>query len=110
MQRKGIKIMLTDEEIEDIRTWVEDAEKELFPSVVALRFKYIAFVSSSKGRGRKRKHLTEIQLINDIEEPHRFFTWDKFPFDVKSDEVYGVYEYGLDGLACEEKLRREIKQ
>ncbi len=73
------------------------------------RFSYIIFVSSSKGRGKKRKHPSEIELIRDHQEPEkRFYSWDRFPFDEKATDVY--QGFNIDGLEMDARLRNEIPE
>jgi hypothetical protein len=102
---------------------LEAAEAEVWQELrrvnpVSIRFSYVLFVSRSKGRGRKRKRLkgrgpnrrrkslTEIELIEDtLGRPGRFRLFDRFPFDTTATEVFPFMD---DGLAAEARLRKEI--
>lgn len=71
------------------------------------RFTYVIFVSRSKGKNRKRPHITEVELISDKQESaRRFYSWHRFPFDTKGSDVYASTR--LDGLEAEARLMREI--
>ncbi len=71
------------------------------------RFTYVTFVSKSKGKNKKRSHITEVELISDKQESaRRFYSWNRFPFDTKGSDVYGSTH--LDGLEAEQRLMREI--
>lgn len=71
------------------------------------RFTYVIFVSKSKGKNRKRSHITEVELISDKQEcARRFYSWNRFPFDTKATDVYA--DTTLDGLEAEARLMREI--
>lgn len=50
-----------------------------------IRFAY--FVSTSKGRGKKRKEPTEVSLLSYRNGP--FMMWHKFPFDDYATECLG---------------------
>ena len=70
---------------------------------VATSFVYVSFVSKSKGHGKKRKP-REVVLVG---YRGRFWTWDRFPFDVYAGEVL----HGRDDrevLGAEDYLRRMI--
>lgn len=49
--------------------------------------RYVYFTSKSKGRGRKRKHWVEVELVSYRGGP--FKLWHKFPFDVCATECFG---------------------
>lgn len=105
---------MTDAQLEEMHQW-EDQEIEAAylesreSDPVYRRFRFHAWVSSSKGKGRTRKRLTEVELINDLESssPTHWVSHHKFPFDVKATEVYGRSE---DGLALEAQLMRDIRE
>lgn len=99
--------------------WEEEIIAEVLAEVSAndpihRRFVYVAFVSTSKGRdkkgrGKKRRYSTEVELIRDREEPYkRFYSWNRFPFDEKATDVY--QGHNIDGLEMDAKLRREIPE
>lgn len=69
------------------------------------RLKKVHFVSKSKGRGRKRKHLEEVLLIHDTDKPGKWTSYQKFPFDVVATEVL---PHIPDGLLAEAILMREF--
>lgn len=59
---------------------------------------YHYFVSKSKGRGRKRRNLTEVHLVKyNVKNNDGFHLWEKFPFDVYASEILG-YEADADDL------------
>lgn len=68
-------------------------QESLHSDPVYQRFHYRQFVSKSKGRGRKRKHWKEVELVNDVNKGIRkWFTWDRYPFDDAATETCGYVE------------------
>ena len=59
---------------------------------------YRFFVSKSKGRGRKRRNITEVHLVKyNVKNNDGFHLWRKFQFDVYASEILG-YEADADDL------------
>ena len=89
---------------------IKEVEQELQNSCpVFNRFFVVDFVSSSKGKTRKRQHPKEITLVEDTyKAPGKFTQYENLPFDTLSTEVYKGSQ--LDGLELEAKLRKEILQ
>jgi len=85
---------------------IAEAELEaLSNDPVHRRFILHYFVSSSKGKGRKRKHLEEVELVKDRFNDKGFIGFNRFPFDDVASEVYPK----LSGLDAEARLQEHIR-
>lgn len=80
--------MIAEQSVTDYYAQVEaEVEAETHTSdPICSRYRYITFVSKSKGRGRKRRHWEEIELVHDT-YAHIITSWHKYPFDVYATEV-----------------------
>ena len=94
-------------------SYEQQVEDELYQELlqqdpIYQRFIYVNFVSKSKGRGRKRKHWEEVELIADLDEPNRpprYYSSKKFPWDTKATEALPDVAKDL----AENKLMRRIR-
>lgn len=71
---------------------------------LALRFSYVHFVSTSKGKGRKRKP-REVELVG-IKSSNRYCLAVRFPFDVYASETYPELEDWDATMKLEEEIRK----
>jgi len=109
--------MPTPNELAELEAWEQSqlAEAELEGSEAPfspafLRFRLHAWVSTSKGRGRVRRRLKEVELVHDNYDPTKPPIWKsshKLPYDTLATETYGPDTY-MDGLELEVRLMREI--
>jgi len=68
---------------------VREVSTETYQTSPISRFRYIAFTSTSKGRGRKgRKYPTTIELVKDLPNG-KTYSWEKCPFDDWATETLG---------------------
>lgn len=58
--------------------------------------RYNHFESRSKGRGRKRRRVTEVRLVSYANGA--FHMWHKFPFDEYATEILGDVENAEEKL------------
>jgi hypothetical protein len=65
----------------------EVAEELRLQDPVRQRFRYVCFVSKSKGRGRKRRNWVEVELVSES-NGKRWTSFDKVPWDCKATEVF----------------------
>ena len=92
---------LTDEE-NDIIDEVYSEFLLLHP--VYNRFKYVSFVSKSKGHNKLRRKWKEVELISDnYISSKKYVSWHKFGFDIISTEVYPE----MCGIDAENRLIKE---
>lgn len=80
---------MTYEQIREYERQVEAEMKAetLLSDPVWQRFRLHYFVSNTKGKGKPRRWPKEVELIFDSNEPWKFVSWHKFPFDTKATEV-----------------------
>lgn len=69
------------------------------------RLELVSFVSRSKGRGRKRKGRTEVELVHD-KQSGKYTSWDKYPFDVYGTEILPM----VHPADVDEELRRRLRE
>lgn len=92
-------MIYTEAERQDLE---QGLQEYLSTDKLACSITYVAFLSYSKGRNRKRRYPKEIELIrydNGYHYPHNF-RWD----DIATE----VMPRGLDGLEADAMLRRMV--
>lgn len=74
------------------------------------RFRMHEFVSTSKGKGRKRLRKKDIQLVEDRDNnPGKWVSFHKLKFDELATEIYGPYDPNFYS-GNDEKLMEAIQQ
>ena len=94
---------------EAYQEWQKSVLKEVLKEVKAQssvdnHFKYVRFVSKSKGKGRKRKHWAEVELVK-YNGSGCYRSWEKFPFDVYATKVLPGWEEWKAIEAIQDELR-----
>ncbi len=97
--------MASDWEAQAIAEGVAEV-KESDP--VSTRFRMHEFVSTSKGRGRKRPQRKEVQLVENDTNPGKWVSFHKLKFDELATEIYGPYDPNYYSGA-DEKLMEAIQ-
>jgi len=80
------------QELEDLAKYEQEVIDEVNTNLnkaddAIKRFKYVTFVSTSKGRGRKRVRGREVEMVG-IKRNGVYCLASLFPFDVYASEVY----------------------
>lgn len=94
--------------VEYYRQCESEAEREcLLSDPVYQRFRYVCFVSRSKGRGRKRKHWQEVELVRDCWNGVNYREFARYPWDRIASEMY---PQAADDIEAEKRLVNRVRE